>query len=331
MLIAYERACLGMALAMILIWMAIPVMAVEKKDSTGMVAVVNGTVITRQALDREVTFAKRRMEGRGKAVRDTDFATLKENVLEGLINKELLYQESKDKGIKVEAGVVEKKLNEMKGRFPSESQFKRALAGMNISEEALTSQIERELAIQPWIDGQFTQKTKVTDREARVFYDSRPGLFKEPEQVHASHILIKVSPKADAPEKAAAHEKIAAIRERLKKGEDFAGVAKEVSEGPSGPKGGDLGYFRKGQMVPPFEKAAFVLKPGEVSDLVETRFGYHLIKVNDKRPERNIPYAEVEERLKKQLISEKVQKNVRQYVKELKKQAKIERFPVPGP
>jgi peptidyl-prolyl cis-trans isomerase C len=116
------------------------------------------------------------------------------------------------------------------------------------------------------------------------------------------------------------------IRRRLLKGEDFVTLAREFSEGPSKVKGGDLGYFGRGQMVKPFEDAAFALKIGELSDVVETRFGYHLIKVTGKNPETTIAYVDIKVRLQQYLKDEKVQQEVTVYVEELKTKAKVERF-----
>ncbi len=119
---------------------------------------------------------------------------------------------------------------------------------------------------------------------------------------------------------------IAKIHQKLKDGQDFAALAREHSQGPSAENGGDLGYFGRGQMVKPFEDAAFALKPGEVSDIVETRFGYHLIKVFDKQPEGIMAYAEVKERLTEHLKAQRIDQEARNYIDTLKKDAKIEKF-----
>ena len=133
---------------------------------------------------------------------------------------------------------------------------------------------------------------------------------------------------ADAPadQKAEARKKIEAVQQKVKKGEDFATLAKTYSEGPSGPKGGDLGYFRRGQMVKPFEDAAFSLKPDETSEIVETQFGYHLIKVSDKKPAKKMTYAEVKDRLNEHLKKQKTDSEVNVYIETLRKDAKIEKF-----
>jgi peptidyl-prolyl cis-trans isomerase C len=123
--------------------------------------------------------------------------------------------------------------------------------------------------------------------------------------VRASHILIKADPQADESQKAAARKKIKEIQNKLSKGEDFTALAREYSEGPSGTKGGDLGYFSRGQMVKPFEDAAFTSAPGQVSDIVETRLGYHLIKVTEKKPETIVAYADIKDQLQEYLKQKK--------------------------
>ena len=128
------------------------------------------------------------------------------------------------------------------------------------------------------------------------------------------------------PKKTEARKKIEAVQQKLKDGGDFADLAKEYSEGPSSTKGGDLGYFGRGQMVKPFENAALALKPNEVSDIVETRFGYHIIKVFDIKPEQTLAYADVKSKIIERMKQEKIEKEAGQYLDKLKKEAKIEKF-----
>ena len=146
------------------------------------------------------------------------------------------------------------------------------------------------------------------------------------QKLKASHILIKVKPDASEAEKAEAMKKIKAAQEKLKKGDDFAEVAKASSEGPTATKGGDLGYFGRGQMVGPFEETAFSLEPGKVSDVVKTQFGYHIIKAVDKKPETTIPFETVKPRIEQYLKQEEVQKEVKKYIDNLRKEAKVEIF-----
>jgi peptidyl-prolyl cis-trans isomerase C len=182
------------------------------------------------------------------------------------------------------------------------------------------------MALQQFVDKHFVRKITVSGTESKAYYDNHPDLFEQPEEVRARHILIKVDPGADESRKVEAREKLEKIQKRLEKGEDFGALAKEFSEGPSSVKGGDLGYFQRGKMVKAFEEAAFSLKAGAVSDIVETEFGYHLIEVIDKKSGMAIAYKDIKDRLEDYIKQEKVQKEVNSYVEKLKEKAKVERF-----
>ena len=201
-----------------------------------------------------------------------------------------------------------------------------ALTQMGITEVEVRDQIEKGLAINQLVKVKVIDKITISEKESKAFYDSHPELFNQSEQVKARHILIKVPPDADEKAKAEARKKIENVQKKVKAGEDFAELARKFSEGPSGKNGGDLGYFGQGKMVKSFEKAAFSMKPGEVSDIVETRFGYHLIKVEDRKQAKPIAYAEVKTQLTEHLKKQKGQKEIDKYVEGLKKSAKIEKF-----
>jgi peptidyl-prolyl cis-trans isomerase C len=306
--------------------MALPGFATEKTASKNKVAIVNGSVITHAELDREVNLVLQRFANMGRPMGGVQLITIKNQVLESLISRELLYQESQKKGVKVNKEKLETEYEGLKKRFPSEEEFKSRLSSLKISEADVKTQIERGLVIQEFVDGEISGKVVVPEKDVKAYYDTHPDSFKQPEQVRASHILIKVDPQADESKKAAARKKLEEIRRRLLKGEDFVALAREFSEGPTNVKGGDLGYFRRGQMVKPFEDTAFALKVGELSEVVETRFGFHLIKVTAKKPETTIAYVDIKERLQKYLKDEKVQQEVTVYIEELKTKAKVEKF-----
>jgi peptidyl-prolyl cis-trans isomerase C len=290
------------------------------------VAVVNGSEISKEDLDREMNLARQRLLSKGKSLSDSELAELRKGVLENLIDQELLYQQSKDKGIKVDEAAVQEQLRKIKGRFPSEEAFKSTMTKMGLSEEIIEFQLERGMAIKKFIETEFVEKATISEKDTKTYYDRHPDFFKKPERVQASHILIKVDSGAEKSKKNEARKKIAGIQKRVKEGEDFASLAKEFSEDTSSGKGGDLGYFGRGQMVKPFEDAAFELKPGEVSDIVETRFGYHLIQVVDKKPETTIAYEDVKERIEAYLKNIKVKEEVKPYLEKLKKESTVERL-----
>jgi peptidyl-prolyl cis-trans isomerase C len=300
--------------------------AVTGTASKDKVAMVNGTVITRSEYDKELGRFERQMAMSGQAPKPADASEMKGRVLDGLIDRELLKQDSKKLGIVVDENEVNQQLAALKQKFGNEKDYTETLAKMNLTEAELKTQLRQDLAIKKLIDRQIGSKVTVTPEEMKAFYDGHPEFFKAPERVRASHILIKVDAAGTDADKAKAKERITAIQQRLKKGEDFAAVAKETSECPSGANGGDLDYFQRGQMVGPFEDAAFKMPPGTVSDIVETQFGYHLIKVTDKKDASTVAYDEIKGKIEDYLKQQKVNEQLGQYVAQLKKGAKIETF-----
>ena len=321
------------AIVMTMVLAALPWSAwAEKKQAPeDSVAMVNESVIKREDFDRAVAQIEQRFTRMGRPLSDSQFAEIKKNVLEELIHRELLLQESQKSGVKIEAAEVKEQIDRMRSQYPSEAEFKSALNMMGFSAKNIESQLKERMELRQFINDRIAKKITIPEEDIKASYDSHPQIFKRPESVQASHILIKVDPAANELQKAEARKEIAMIANKLKKGEDFAALAKAYSQGPSSVKGGDLGYFSRGQMVKPFETAAFALQPGEVSGIVETRFGYHIIKVFDKKPPTAIPYETARERIAQYLKNEKVQKQLNQYVDELKKNAAIKRFNIQNP
>lgn len=290
------------------------------------VAVVNGVEISSKEYETEVNLQLQQASQQGRQIPDAMLPKIKADILNNLIDRELLYQESQKENIAANAEKVSKEIKAIKDKFPSQEEFEKVIAEMGISEAEIKSQIERNLAIRQLIDTRVIDKITVSEADTRAYYDNNPNLFRKPEQIKASHILIKVESDATDLQKAQARIEIAKIQQKLKDGQDFATLAREHSQGPSAKNGGDLGYFGRGQMVKPFADAAFALKPGQVSEIVETQFGYHLIKVVDKQPESTMAYAEVKDRLTQHLKTQRIDREAKKYIDTLKKDAKIEKF-----
>jgi len=310
---------LGMCVAAMWLWAGAGSAATVKEG----VATVNGVTISRRSFDRAFAQVQRRFAQSGKKLTGKELANVKKNIVETLIDRELLYQESQKDGIKVSKAKVDQQIASLKKQFPQKGAFEKALKTVNLTEKELRDQIKQQLAVREMIDTKLAPKIKISDKEVRAFYDSHADIFKRPEEVRASHILIKVPSDADKKAVAAAKKKIEAARKRLKNGEDFAKVAKEVSEGPTAKRGGDLGYFKRGQMVKPFEDAAFGMKVGQVSGIVRTRFGFHLIKVTGKKPASMVAYAKVQNKIRDYLKQKKIQEEVQTMLKNLRKKAHI--------
>lgn len=299
---------------------------VHAKDVKGKVAIVNGMAVSERDFNRSLTQVERRFAQSGKKLEGTQLENVKNNILETLIDRELLYQESEKEGIKVKEEDVNRQIEELKKQFSERGAFEKALKSVDLTEGDLKEQIKQQLAVRELIGKKITPKVKIGDKEVKAFYDTHPDIFKRPEEVRASHILVKLDSQAPKKDVVAAKKKIEAAQERLKSGEDFAKVAKDVSEGPSAKSGGDLGYFKRGQMVKPFEDAAFAMKTGQVSDIVRTRFGFHIIKVTDKKPASRVAFAKVSDKIKAYLKQKKVREDVQAMIKDLKQHAKIEKL-----
>lgn len=317
--------CMSAILFFLIMGIWAPASSAAAKDPEK-VAVVNGTVITRDMFDREMEQVRQRISRSGGSTDSAQLSSLKAKVLESVIGAELLYQEGRSRGIRIDEERIQEQWEAVKSQFPDEKGFKEALIRMNASEALVKSQIERGLTIQDFIRQEIVQGITVTEKETKDYYDNNPDKFTQPEQVKASHILIKVDPEADETGKRESRKKIEKVRKRLEKGEDFAELAREVSQGPTSVKGGDLGYFSRGDVVKPFAEAAFSLNPGEVSDVVETRFGYHLIKVTDRREETKIQYPEIKDRLQGAIKQVKVDEALGEYIHKLRDKADVEIF-----
>ena len=193
--------------------------------------------------------------------------------------------------------------------------------------EQVKQQIQRGLGYQKLMEARWAGKINVTEEDAKKYYSEKPKEFKRPEQVKASHILIKpdtAAPGTDPEEaKAKAKTKAQHLLKQIKEGADFATLAKANSGCPSAPKGGDLGLFPKGQMVKSFDEAAFKLKVGQVSDIVETQYGYHIIKVTDRRDARVETFEQAKDSIIKRLTQKKQSELANEYIESLKAKAKI--------
>ena len=172
------------------------------------------------------------------------------------------------------------------------------------------------------------KEVPVTEEEMRKVYRENEKTYTYPAQVKARHILIKAAPNAPEGEKKKAREKAEGLLKRIKEGEDFAKLAEEVSEdAASQKKGGDLGLFSKGRMVKPFEDTAFSMRPGQVSEIVETQFGFHIIKVEDFKEVRIRPFDEVKEMVKSQLQLKLNKEKQEEFLKSLYKESGVEIYP----
>jgi peptidyl-prolyl cis-trans isomerase C len=248
--------------------------------------------------------------------------------LQQAIVRELLFQEATRRKIAASDAQVEQTYSGARARFKDDKAWEAMLKGQGWDPQSFRDELRVHHTIQALL-AKVAEEANVqtTDQDAQAFYDSHPAVFDTGERVRASHILVRIPEGATAPGKEELRKKAESLLQRVRAKEDFAALAKQSSEDPgSARNGGDLGAFGRGQMVPPFEQAAFALKPGEVSGIVETPFGYHIIKVTERIPARKMPFPEVKERLKLEMAQQKRQQAQQSYVNSLRAKAKIEPF-----
>jgi peptidyl-prolyl cis-trans isomerase C len=288
-------------------------------QSQGPVARVNGSVIEAIELRRAKKVALR-----GQTVPADQQGAIDKQAVEQLISAELLYQGAAKTEVTDLEKLVDAKLAQGKARFKDEEDFKNAIKDLEMDEKQLREYTRRDILITRFVESSFVSKVTVPEAEVRAFYDKNPEKFKRDESVRASHILIGSDATSTADEKKMAREKADKLKKELAGGADFAVLAKANSTCPSAPQGGDLGFFGKGQMVPAFEKAAYALKPGEISDVVETQFGYHIIKLTEKKTAEKVDFKDVKVKIEEFLKGQKVNEAIQKYLEETRKTAKIE-------
>jgi peptidyl-prolyl cis-trans isomerase C len=262
---------------------------------------------------------------RGAAPEDP---VLYRQALQQAIVRELLAQEAMRRKITANDAQVEQAYNQARAQFKDDKAWAEMLKGQGWDPQSFRNELRVHQTIQVLL-AKVAEEANVlaTDQEAQAFYDSHPAVFDTGERVRASHILVRIPQGASGPGKEELRKKAEALLQRVRAKEDFATLAKQSSEDPgSARNGGDLGAFGRGQMVPPFEQAAFALKPGEISGLVETPYGFHIIKVTERIPARKLSFAEVKERLKLEMAQQKRQRAQQTYLNSLRAKAKIETF-----
>lgn len=293
-------------------------------DSSEALVTVNGTVITRNQMDHQVDLiARQRGIPDTPESRNQYQAMLQPMALRSLLTQTLLKQAAVKENVAAAPEDVDKEMNEIRQGFPTPEAFTQKLQEMGLDEATLRQEIADGIMMQKLVTLHTQEEAAVTDAEVQKFYESHPDMLTNPETVRASHILIGFDDQDTAETKAAKKKQAEDILAQLKKGGDFAELAKQYSTCPSKQQGGDLGYFPRGQMVKPFEDAVFALKKGQMSGVVETQFGYHVIKKTDEKPAGLPPLNEVKDQIKEQMQQQKERGAFENYLAQLREGAAI--------
>ena len=268
----------------------------------------------------------------------------KGEVIRGIIDKEvvreLVYQDGKSKNIEVDAASVEKELQAIQKPYADEKEFVAALKERGITRDDLRHSIEVDIFARKLLDEKIKGQVTVSDADVKKYYEDNQKNYNRPESYRVQHIFIAVFPPEEAKNTPreellkrkdemikAAELKIDNVLKEVNSGGDFPALAKKYShDGGSADKDGDLGFVYKGYFDPAFDEAVAKLKPMEVSGVVKTEFGYHIIKLLEKRLPEVAPFSEMEKTIQQHLYNLQAKKKVQSYLDELKKNAKIETF-----
>lgn len=283
-------------------------------------ASVNGVEIAGEAVQFELDRLVRFYQSHGMTPEEIrrNLPQLEEKALEQAIGAKLLLDRAEELAVPVTAADVDAEVAKVVAQVGGEENFRQALAAQGLSEAAFRKELEKGARVNKLVEQACAGVEEPTDDEVAAFYAAHRAEFVTPPQVHCQHILVKGTGSE-------AFEKIRAIRERVVNGgADFAEEAKRHSDCPSGQNGGSLGWFGRGMMVPEFDRAAFEMKKGEISDVITTQFGYHIIYKADEKGGDAQTLVDVHDQIKDLLRHQARGRAMDAFVAELREKAKIE-------
>jgi len=285
-----------------------------------------GVEVKRSQLDDALIGIKSTAAARGQNIAADQLAQVEQQVLDRLIQIQLLLAKATDADRAKGKEGADKRFESIKTRAGSDEALGRQLKSIGMSQDELRKKMTEEATAEAVVERELN--VNVTDEDVKKFYDDNPSRFEQPEMVRASHILLGTRDSAGteliADKKNAKRKEMEDILKRARAGEDFANLAKEYSEDPgSKDKGGEY-TFPRGQMVPEFEAAAFSLNTNQISDIITTQFGYHIIKLSEKIPAKKLELAKVAPDIKDGLKQQAMQKLIPDYMDKLKKDNNVE-------
>ncbi len=287
---------------------------------------VNGDVITLSEVQERAAVELRRAEAQpGGASRDRARKALKV-AFDNLVAERLFAAQVSSMGIEVSDAEIDTVVEDTKRRYGlTDESLDQALRQQGMDRASYRKAVRRDIESVRLMQVKVRSRVKVTDEDVQNYYQTHPGEFRAPEEIKARHIFIAAPPPAeDGPEVKRARETAEKALQRVRAGEDFGAVAKQMSQGPSASDGGELGWLRRGSVQEDIEKAAFALQPGGVSDLIRTRTGFQIIQVQQRRGGGTRPLSEVKDEIKDHLVNDQADNYRTQFIAELRKDAVIE-------
>lgn len=317
-------------LVMVLLLLKGGLLRAEEKMVDRLVAKINDEVILLSEFNRRADQIIKEYEkiltGPDK---ENKLKEIQRDILEQMIDEKLILQKAKKERVHIADAEIDKGIDEIRDRFESEVAFQNELSRQGATGSEFRENVAKQLKVIKLINQEVKSKiAPPTEEEAKKYYEENEEEMMSPEQVRARHILIKTSEDIS---QEAAKKKINEIYDTVVKNPDkFSANAEKYSEGPSGKRGGDLGYFARGNMVKEFEDVAFKIEVGEISKPVKTRFGYHIIKVVGKKSSEKRMFEEVKDRLKNMLFQMKMEKEYENFLRDLRDEARISKSLFPN-
>jgi len=286
---------------------------------------VNGEPIYEDQLQRAVQESLAQLARHGARKDDTNLVKrLQAKQLNELIGNLLVYQESKKRTIENMDEKVDQRVKDLEKKYGAGHGMARYLQIRRMAMDDLRESLKARVRVDEYLREQGVLEPEIPEDRIREMYDADPESFSTTETVRVSHILIAVDRQAGTEEKQQARQEAEQIREEILAGKDFAAMAKAHSDDKTALEGGDLGHIKRGYMPAAFDEVAFSLEKDTVSEVVETKFGYHVIKAVDRQPARIIPYEQMRDFLKTYLQGEESKKKLATHIAELRKRSEIE-------
>ncbi|RJP54877.1 MAG: hypothetical protein C4549_09190 [Deltaproteobacteria bacterium] len=289
------------------------------------VAIVNGEVITLTELNEAVSFTLKDTEGTiNFDGAEKDPAEIKRKVLDRLIDNKLIEQETKKMGIVVYEKEIDNALeNIQKENSISRKELVEKLESKGLSLEKYKEQIKRGMEKMMLVNREIKSRVVVNEDELRKYYTENMDSFKVITEVRVQHILLSIPPNADEAKIKDVYEKARELLVKLSNKEDFGKLAEMYSQDISLDSGGDMGWFKRGEVTPFLEKVVFSLKVGEVSDIIRSGLGLHIVKLMDRKEEGVRPFEEVRDEIKDTIYVKKVEKEFKEWSEGLRKRSFI--------
>lgn len=283
------------------------------------VALVNDEVITEADVNQRVNDALE--DGEGALPSAGDAEGMHETILQRLIEQRLILQEAKRAGIVASSDQVALRVDALRKRFATEEEFQQSLVDSNLNEEQLKEKIRDQLLVRQLIDAKVRAKVVVSPQEVSRELAQHPDRAKPGDRVRASDILVRVG---ETRSEEQARALIQRLKQQASQGADFAALAKQHSEDPHAGEGGAMGWVAQGELLPELDAALFTLTPGEVSEPIQTRLGFHLLKVEERRAASSLSVTEANMAIYEQMFQQKFERAFSRWLNELKRDAYIE-------